>query len=81
MDNPFIGLDSATLATLKTEAVACLSAILKNQSYALNGRSMTRANLNDVKSMIGQVQAAQDIASGTTAQTTYVSFTGAGASW
>ena len=81
MDNPFIGLDSATLTTLKSEALSCLSAILKNQSYSLNGRSMTRANLNDVKATLGQLQAALDIANGTTAQTTYVSFTGQGGSW
>jgi hypothetical protein len=81
MDNPFIGLDSGTLATLKAEALACFSAILKNQSYSLNGRSMTRANLNDVKTTLGQLQSAADIATGTTAQTTYVSFTGNGSSW
>jgi hypothetical protein len=81
MDNPFIGLDAATLATLKAEVLACLSAILKNQSYALNGRSMTRANLNDVKATLGQLQSALDIANATTAQTTYVSFTGQGGRW
>ena len=81
MDNPFIGLDAATLATLKAEVLACLSAILKNQSYALNGRSMTRANLNDVKATLGQLQSALDIATVTTAQTTYVSFTGQGGRW
>lgn len=81
MDNPFIGLDSATLTTLKSEAVACLSAILKNQSYSLNGRNLTRANLNDVKGMLGQLQAALDIANGVSAQTTYVSFTGQGGAW
>jgi hypothetical protein len=81
MDNPFIGLDAATLTTLKSEAVACLSAILKNQSYSLNGRNLTRANLNDVTTMLGQLQGALDVANGTTAQTTYVSFTGNGGSW
>lgn len=81
MDNPFIGLDSATLTTLRTEALACLSAILKNQSYSLNGRNLTRANLNDVKTMIGQLQGALDIANGTTTQTSYVSFTGCGGNW
>jgi len=81
MDNPFIGLDSGTISTLKTEVLACFSAILKNQSYSLNGRSMTRANLNDIKSTLGQLQAAEDIANGLTAQTTFVSFTGNGSSW
>lgn len=81
MENPFIGLDSATLTTLKSEALACLSAIMKNQSYSLNGRNLTRANLNDVKATLGQLQGALDIANGTTAQTTYVSFTGQGGNW
>ena len=81
MDNPFIGIDAATLTTLKAEAVACLSAIMKNQSYSLNGRNLTRANLNDVKATLGQLQGALDIANATTAQTTYVSFTGQGGRW
>lgn len=81
MENPFIGLDTATLTTLKAEALACLSAIMKNQSYSLNGRNLTRANLNDVKATLGQLQGALDIAAGTTAQTTYVSFTGQGGRW
>jgi len=72
--NPFIGLDSATLTTLKTQAVAALSAILTNQSYSLNGRSVTRANLAEVKDMVGQVQAALDISTGNTAEVTYVQF-------
>lgn len=76
--NPFIGLDSATLTTLKTQAVACLSAILTNQSYSLNGRSLTRANLAEVKDMVGQLQAALDIANGNTAEVTCVSFNGSG---
>jgi hypothetical protein len=75
--NPFIGLDSATLTTLKTQAVACLSAILTNQSYSLNGRSLTRANLAEVKDMVGQLQAALDIANGNTAEVTFVSFNSA----
>jgi hypothetical protein len=72
--NPFIGLDSATLTTLKTQAVAALSAILTNQSYSLNGRSVTRANLNEVKDMVGQLQSALDISTGNTAEVTYIQF-------
>lgn len=80
LSNPFIGLDSATLSTLKTSAVNCLSAILVNQSYSLNGRTLTRANLSEVKDMIGQLQAALDIANGNTAEVTHVRFNSPG-SW
>lgn len=72
--NPFIGLDTATLTTLKANAVTCLSAILVNQSYSLNGRTLTRANLSEVKDLIGQLQAALDQATGATSDTTYVNF-------
>lgn len=72
--NPFIGLDTATLTTLKTQAVAALSAILTNQSYSLNGRSVTRANLSEVRDMVGQLQAALDVANGTAPEVTFVQF-------
>lgn len=74
VDNAFIGLDIGTLQTLKTEAIACLRAIMLNQSYALNGRTLTRANLNDVRDMIGQLQAAIENAQGLTSSRTYVAF-------
>lgn len=74
LSNPFIGLDTATLTTLKTNAVNCLSAILVNQSYSLNGRTLTRANLAEVKDMVGQLQAALDLASGNTTDATFVRF-------
>jgi hypothetical protein len=47
--NPFIGLDSATLATLKTAYTNAIVSLAQNQAYSLNGRSLTRSNLNDVK--------------------------------
>ena len=72
--NPFVGLDTATLTTLKTQCVAALSAILTNQSYSLNGRSVTRANLNEVKDMVGQIQAALDVATGAAPEVTFVQF-------
>lgn len=77
MDNPFDGLDAATLTTLRDDAVACLQAILKNQSYSLNGRSLTRANLSEVKNMVGQLTSALNLANGTTTDMTFVRFNSA----
>jgi hypothetical protein len=74
--NPFIGLDSATLATLKTAYVSAIVALAKNQAYSLNGRSLTRSNLPDVKTTLGQIQAAIDNLNGDSTDTVLVSFTG-----
>lgn len=81
MANPFDGLDASTLSTLKTQYLACLTAIAQNQAYSLNGRSLTRANLSEVKTTLGQIQAALDLANGTTTNTTRVNFTGYGGTW
>lgn len=75
-DNPFEGLDSATLATLKTETLAALRAVLVNSSYSLNGKSVTRSDIGQIKLMLGQIQAAIDYQSGATTDVTFVSFNG-----
>lgn len=72
--NPYFGLPASTLQTLQSAAIACLQAILLNQSYSLNGRTLTRANLADVQQMVGQLQAAIDDANGTSSSRTYVTF-------
>jgi hypothetical protein len=51
-------------------------AVLSNQSYSLNGKSVTRADLNSLTQMLGQVQWAIDDANGTARTETFVSFTG-----
>jgi hypothetical protein len=75
-DNPFEGLDLATLATLKTETLAAIRAVLVNSSYSLNGKSVTRADLSRLTVMLGQIVAAIDYQNGTSADVTYVSFNG-----
>jgi prophage maintenance system killer protein len=75
-DNPFEGLDAATLATLKTETIAAIRAVLVNSSYSLNGKSVTRADLGRLNSMLGQIQAAIDYQSGASTDVTFVSFNG-----
>jgi hypothetical protein len=76
MDNPFLGIDTATLATLKTETVAAIRACLLNTSYSLNGKSVTRADLGRLNTMLGQIQSAIDDADGNTDTVTFVSFNG-----
>ena len=75
-DNPFEGLDLATLATLKTETLAAIRAVLVNSSYSLNGKSVTRADLARLNTMLGQIVAAIDYQNGTSADVTFVSFNG-----
>ena len=75
-DNPFEGLDLATLATLKTETLAAIRAVLVNSSYSLNGKSVTRADLSRLNIMLGQIVAAIDYQNGTSADVTFVSFNG-----
>lgn len=76
LDNPFLGLETATLTTLKTRATDAILAVLSNQSYSLNGKSVTRADLNSLNQMLGQIQWALDDANGTARTTSFVSFNG-----
>lgn len=74
--NPFLGLDAATLTTLKSETLDAVRAVLKNQSYSLNGKSVSRADLGRLNEMLGQVSSALDCVNDETASVTNVSFTG-----
>lgn len=74
--NPFIGLTSAELATLRADYLAALSALAKNQSYSLAGKSLSRANLADVRETLGQILTAIDLANDDSASETFVNFTG-----
>ena len=76
LDNPFYGLDSATLATLKTKTLDAIQAVLLNQSYSLNGKSVSRADLSQLNQTLGSIVDALNYNSGTSTDTTFVSFTG-----
>lgn len=76
LDNPFLGLDAATLATLKAKTLDAIQAVLLNQSYSLNGKSVSRADLNALNNMLGNIQDALTDAAGTSTDTTFISFTG-----
>ena len=74
--NPFFGVEIDTLNALKTSVTNAISAVLLNQSYSLNGKSVTRANLADLTQMLGQVQSAIDLYNNNTTNVSYVSFNG-----
>lgn len=76
--NPFEGLTTTQLQSLQTKYLACLEAIAVNQAYSLNGRSLTRANLPEVRDTLGMINAALDLAQGNTATVTRINFTGYG---
>lgn len=76
LDNPFLGIEAATLATFKSRVTDAILAVLSNQSYSLNGKSVTRADLNSLNQMLGQIQWAIDDANGTLRASSYVSFNG-----
>lgn len=77
MSNPFLGLPIGTLTALQSSYIDAVTALAANQSYSLNGRSITRANLDQVMAALANINAAIALASNTTSSQTYVSFTGA----
>lgn len=65
-DNPFIGLDAAFLAEALTTYKACFLAIgAAGQSYTINSRTFTKANLDEVKRTLAQINQAIRQANGT----------------
>lgn len=79
--NPFEGLTTAQLQSLQSKYLAALEALAVNQAYSLNGRSLTRANLPEVRDTLGMINSALAVAQGTTARVTRVNFTGFGSQW
>ena len=75
-DNPFLDIDVATLTTLKTKVLDAIQACLLNTSYSLNGKSVSRADLNALNNMLGNLQDALTDAAGTSTDTTFISFNG-----
>lgn len=56
-DVDFYGADLAWLRTHRIELQNCLSAISLGQSYTVNGRAITRANYDQIRSALGAVAA------------------------
>jgi hypothetical protein len=76
LDNPFYGLDVATLTTLKSKTLDAIQAVLLNQSYSLNGKSVSRADLAQLNQMLGTIVDAIDYNNGAATDTTFISFNG-----
>lgn len=71
----FYGLPAATLASLLTTYTTALTAVATTgQSYAIAGRSFTRADLPEIRQTIAEIVAAQNRAAGTTRGQTYAGF-------
>jgi hypothetical protein len=73
----FYGLPVATLEELRDEYVAAIRAVAVNGvSYSIGGRSLSRANLTEMRNTLGDITAALDRASGRRRRTLHASFAG-----
>jgi hypothetical protein len=73
----FYGLPVATLEELRDEYVAAIKAVAVNGvSYSIGGRSLSRANLTEMRNTLGDVQAALDRTSGRRRRTLHADFSG-----
>lgn len=73
----FFGLPVATLTELRDEYVAALKAIATNGvSYSIGGRSLSRANLSEIKETLADIISALDRASGNRRRTLHADFSG-----
>lgn len=71
----FYGIDTATLTTLKTQYLECLTAIaVAGQSYTIAGRQFNRAQIGEVRETIAALQAALDRADGSSPTKTFARF-------
>lgn len=63
--NPFVGLPAATLTALQGDFINAVTAVaVAGQSYTINGRQFTRAELDVLKDTLAEINAAIDAASG-----------------
>ena len=73
----FFGLPVATLEELRDEYVAAIKAVATNGvSYSIGGRSLSRANLTEMRNTLGDIQAALTRASGSRRRALYADFSG-----
>ena len=73
----FYGLPTATLEELRDEYINAIKAVATNGvSYSIGGRSLSRANLTEMRNTLGDILAAINLASGSRRRTTYASFSG-----
>ncbi len=73
----FYGLPVATLTELRDEYVSAIKAVATNGvSYSIGGRSLSRANLTEMKNTLGDIQAALDRSQSKRRRTLYADFSG-----
>jgi len=73
----FFGLPVATLEELRDEYVAAIKAVATNgTSYSIGGRSLSRANLTEMRNTLGDIMAALDRSSNRRRRTLYADFSG-----
>jgi hypothetical protein len=71
----FVGLPVATLTSLRDKYVSCLEAIaVAGASYSIAGRSFTRANLAEVRTIIAELTHAIKVANKSIVFNTYAKF-------
>lgn len=73
----FYDLPLATLQELQAEYIAAIKAIATNGvSYSIGGRSLSRANLTEVKDTLADITAAINRANGNRRRVVYADFGG-----
>jgi hypothetical protein len=73
----FFGLPVATLEELRDEYVAAIKAVATNGvSYSIGGRSLSRANLTEMRNTLGDIMTALDRSSNRRRRTLYADFSG-----
>jgi hypothetical protein len=73
----FFGLPVATLEAMRDEYVAAIRAVASNgMSYSIGGRSLSRANLTEMKNTLGDIQAALDRAQSKRRRVLHADFSG-----
>lgn len=73
----FFGLPLETLVELRDEYIAAIKAIAVNGvSYSIGGRSLSRANLTEMRDALAAIIAAINQTSGSRRRVTYASFSG-----
>lgn len=73
----FFGLPTATLEELRDEYVAAIKAVAVNGvSYSIGGRSLSRANLTEMRNTLGDLLTAIERAGGRRRRTLLCDFSG-----
>lgn len=67
----FWALPASQLQVMLTQWQNCLTAVAANQSYSMAGRTFTRAQLEEVSNMVGELSNALALQQGRLVRTTF----------